>query len=66
MRLFSGALHDATEVARAGVPTAMLFVQSTGGLSLHRDEDTPPEALEVAVRALDRLAGKAIARAAAR
>src|SRR5919206_3574513 len=66
LRLFSGALHDAAEVARAGVPTAMLFVQSTGGLSHHRDEDTPPEALEVAVRALDRLAGKAIARAAAR
>jgi len=66
LRLFSGALHDAAEVARAGVPTAMLFVQSTGGLSHHRDEDTPPETLEVAVRALDRLAAKAIGRAAAR
>ena len=27
-RLPSGPLHDAAEVARAGVPTIMLFVQS--------------------------------------
>src|SRR5437016_523704 len=32
-RLPSGPLHDAAEVARAGVPTVMLFVQSLRGLS---------------------------------
>src|SRR5439155_14101558 len=39
-RLPSGPLHDAAEVARAGVPTAMMFVQSLRGLSHTRDEDT--------------------------
>jgi len=53
-RLPSGPLHDAAEVARAGVPAAMLFVQSLRGLSHTRDEDTRPEHLELAVRALDR------------
>jgi N-carbamoyl-L-amino-acid hydrolase len=32
-RLPSGPLHDAAEIARAGVPTVMLFVQSLRGLS---------------------------------
>src|SRR5262249_49989824 len=32
-RLPAGALHDATEVARAGIPTVMMFVQSVGGIS---------------------------------
>src|SRR5262245_58442425 len=36
-RLPSGPLHDAAEVARAGVPTVMLFVQSLRGL-LHAKE----------------------------
>jgi N-carbamoyl-L-amino-acid hydrolase len=53
-RLPSGPLHDAAEVARAGVPAAMLFVQSLRGLSHTREEDTRPEHLELAVRALDR------------
>ena len=44
-RLFSGALHDAAAVASAGVPTVMLFVQSTAGISHAREEDTPPEHL---------------------
>ena len=35
-RLPSGPLHDAAEVARAGVPTVMLFVQSLRGLSPHK------------------------------
>ena len=52
-RLPSGPLHDAAEVARAGVPTAMIFVQSLRGLSHTKDEDTRPEHLELAVRALD-------------
>ncbi|HZU17093.1 MAG TPA: M20/M25/M40 family metallo-hydrolase, partial [Candidatus Dormibacteraeota bacterium] len=59
-RLPSGPLHDAAEVARAGVPTAMLFVQSLGGLSHTREEDTRVEHLELAVRALDRAADLAL------
>jgi len=59
-RLPSGPLHDAAEVARAGVPTVMLFVQSLRGLSHTKLEDTKPEHLELAVQALDRLAAKAI------
>jgi hydantoinase/carbamoylase family amidase len=64
-RLPSGPLHDAAEVARAGVPTVMLFVQSLRGLSHTKLEDTKPEHLELAVAALDRLAAKTIAHVAA-
>ena len=60
-RLPSGPLHDAAEVCRAGVPTVMLFVQSLRGLSHTKLEDTEPAHLELSVRALDRLASKAIA-----
>ncbi len=63
-RLPSGPLHDAAEVARAGVPTVMLFVQSLRGLSHTKLEDTKPEHLELAVQALDRLAEKTIERLA--
>jgi N-carbamoyl-L-amino-acid hydrolase len=59
-RLPSGPLHDAAEVARAGVPTVMLFVQSLRGLSHTKLEDTKPEHLELSVGALDRLASKTI------
>jgi hydantoinase/carbamoylase family amidase len=62
-RLFSGALHDAAAVASAGVPAVMLFVQSAGGISHAREEDTAPEHLEAAVRTLARLADRVIARA---
>jgi len=65
-RLPSGPLHDAAEVSRAGVPTAMLFVQSLRGLSHTKLEDTKSEHLELAVQALDRLATKTLAWAAAR
>ena len=64
-RLPSGPLHDAAEVARAGVPTVMLFVQSLRGLSHTKLEDTKREHLELAVAALDRLAAKTIAHVAA-
>jgi hydantoinase/carbamoylase family amidase len=64
-RLPSGPLHDAAEVARAGVPTVMLFVQSLRGLSHTKLEDTKPEHLELSVRALDALATKTVARVAA-
>jgi N-carbamoyl-L-amino-acid hydrolase len=60
-RLPSGPLHDAAEVARAGVPTVMLFVQSLRGLSHTKLEDTKPEHLEQSVEALDRLATKTLA-----
>ncbi len=63
-RLPSGPLHDAAEVARAGVPTVMLFVQSLRGLSHTKLEDTRPEHIELSVQALDRLAAKAIERVA--
>ena len=59
-RLPSGPLHDAAEVARAGVPTVMLFVQSLRGLSHTKLEDTKEEHLELSVQALDRLAQKTI------
>jgi N-carbamoyl-L-amino-acid hydrolase len=64
-RLPSGPLHDAAEVARAGIPTVMLFVQSLRGLSHTKLEDTKREHLELSVVALDRLAAKTVARLAA-
>ena len=57
-KLPSGPLHDAAEVSRAGIPTVMMFVQSLGGISHNKIEDTPEEHLEMAVAALDRLATK--------
>ncbi|GAB4422645.1 MAG: Zn-dependent hydrolase [Anaerolineae bacterium] len=60
-RLPSGPLHDAAEVARAGVPTIMLFAQSLRGLSHTKVEDTQEEHLELSVQALDRLASKTMA-----
>ena len=61
----SGPLHDAAEVARRGVPTVMVFVQSLRGLSHTKLEDTKPEHLELAVEALDKLTDDAIAWVAA-
>ncbi len=59
-RMPSGPLHDAAEVARAGVPTVMMFVQSLHGISHNKIEDTKEEHLELCVRAFDRLAAKAM------
>ena len=59
-RLPSGPLHDAAEVARAGVPTIMMFVQSLHGISHNKIEDTKEEHLEMAVTAFDKLAEKTI------
>ena len=50
----------AAEVARAGIPTVMMFVQSLNGISHNKIEDTKEEHLELAVRAFDRLASKAM------
>ena len=58
-RLPSGPLHDAAEVARLGIPTVMMFVQSLNGLSHNRAEDTKAEHLEQAVVAFAALADKA-------
>jgi N-carbamoyl-L-amino-acid hydrolase len=46
----SGALHDATEMARV-VPTVMLFSSSIGGLSHCKEENTPVEHLHRAADA---------------
>jgi hydantoinase/carbamoylase family amidase len=65
-RLPSGPLHDAAEVARAGVPTVMMFVQSLHGISHNKIEDTREEHLELCVIAFDKLAAKTMAWIAAR
>ena len=57
-RLPSGPLHDAAEVARAGIPVVMMFTQSLAGLSHNPAENTKIEHLELAVEAFDRLARK--------
>jgi hydantoinase/carbamoylase family amidase len=60
-RLPSGPLHDAAEVAAAGIPTVMMFVQSLHGISHNKIEDTKEEHLEMSVTALDKLADKTMA-----
>ncbi len=60
-RLPSGPLHDAAEMAAAGVPTAMMFVQSLHGISHNKIEDTREEHIRLAVAAFDRLADKVLA-----
>ena len=57
-RLPSGPLHDAAEVSRLGIPTTMMFVQSLGGISHNRIEDTEEAHLILAVRAFHLLASK--------
>jgi beta-ureidopropionase / N-carbamoyl-L-amino-acid hydrolase len=56
----SGPLHDAAEVSRAGIPTAMMFTQSLAGLSHNKAEDTKIEDLGLAVQAFDLLARKTL------
>jgi N-carbamoyl-L-amino-acid hydrolase len=60
-QLPSGPLHDAAEVARLGIPTVMMFVQSLNGLSHNRAENTERAHLEQAVTAMNRLAEKTMA-----
>jgi hydantoinase/carbamoylase family amidase len=59
-RLPSGPLHDAAEVARSGIPTIMMFVQSLHGISHNKIEDTKEDHLAMAVTAFDKLADKAM------
>jgi hydantoinase/carbamoylase family amidase len=56
----SGPLHDAAEVARTGVPTVMVFSSSTNGISHAKEEDTPVEHLELALRAFGLAAERVI------
>jgi allantoate deiminase len=57
----SGAGHDAGVAAAAGVPAAMLFVRSKGGISHHPDEESSAEdvalGVDVLAAAAARLAG---------
>jgi acetylornithine deacetylase/succinyl-diaminopimelate desuccinylase-like protein len=53
LELPSGAGHDASVLASAGVPTAMLFVRSlNGGISHSPQEESAPEDVELAVEVL--------------
>jgi N-carbamoyl-L-amino-acid hydrolase len=60
MRLRSGALHDAAMLARAGVPAVMMFVQSIGGISHNRVEDSRRAHVEQGVAAFDVLARRLV------
>ena len=53
--LTSGPLHDAAAVSRAGVPTAMIFVRTRGGVSHTREEDAAVADLVVGIDALVQL-----------
>jgi hydantoinase/carbamoylase family amidase len=56
----SGPLHDATEIGRK-VPTVMIFAQSDPPISHTEVEDSPPEALRVAIEAYGRTVGATLA-----
>lgn len=55
----SGPLHDASEMAGV-VPTAMVFAQSSPGISHTKVEDTPRAALDQSIRAFVRTVDRAI------
>jgi N-carbamoyl-L-amino-acid hydrolase len=55
----SGALHDASEVARE-IPTVMIFSSSTNGLSHTKEEDTPDAHLQMAADAFHRTCRRVI------
>src|SRR3954452_21082142 len=59
VELPSGALHDASEMARE-VPTVMIFSSSIAGLSHTKEEDTPDAHLEMAADAFSRTCRRAI------
>ncbi len=56
----SGPMHDSAEMARAGVPTIMMFVPSINGLSHTHIEDTAEEHLVLGVQAFDDLVRRMI------
>ena len=53
----SGPLHDATEIGRL-VPTVMIFAQSDPPISHTEVEDSPAEALRVAIAAYGQTVGE--------
>jgi N-carbamoyl-L-amino-acid hydrolase len=59
VELPSGALHDASEVARE-IPTVMIFSSSTAGLSHTKEEDTPEAHLRMAADAFHRTCAEAM------
>ena len=59
VELPSGALHDASEMARE-IPTVMIFSSSTNGLSHTKEEDTPVDHLHMAADAFHRTCRRAI------
>jgi hydantoinase/carbamoylase family amidase len=63
-KLPSGPLHDAAEMA-LHMPTVMMFVYSSRGLSHCKEEDTPEEHLEKGIAAFLRLVDKTVASVAA-
>ena len=62
----SGPMHDSAEMARAGVPTVMMFVPSIDGLSHTHVEDTAEDDLLLGVAAFDDLVRRMLTWAAAR
>jgi N-carbamoyl-L-amino-acid hydrolase len=59
--LTSGPLHDAAAVARAGIPSVMVFARTRGGVSHSREEDADEADLIVAIEAYGELVGELIA-----
>lgn len=59
----SGALHDASEMARE-IPTVMIFSSSIAGLSHTKEEDTPDDHLEMAAAAFAEVCARTMARIA--
>jgi hydantoinase/carbamoylase family amidase len=59
VELPSGALHDASEMARE-IPTVMIFSSSTAGLSHTKEEDTPEHHLVMAADAFNRTCRRAM------
>ncbi len=62
----SGPMHDSAEMARAGIPTIMMFTPSLYGLSHTHIEDTNAADLELGIAAFDDLVRRMIPWAAAR
>lgn len=62
-KLPSGPLHDAAEMVPT-MPTVMMFTYSSRGLSHCKEEDTPEQHLDAAIRAYLLLADKVVAQLA--
>ncbi|MEA2126257.1 MAG: beta-ureidopropionase / N-carbamoyl-L-amino-acid hydrolase [Solirubrobacteraceae bacterium] len=58
--LTSGPLHDAAAVARAGVPTVMVFARTRGGVSHSREEDAGEGDLIAAIEAYGALVSELV------